>query len=62
MKWKQTSKYHLTSDCGKYTVAKTTHAGTAKYTAWRKGSPAEMLGAFDEPGKAKARGAVRGMP
>lgn len=34
--WRKVDPYHLESDCGRYTVARTNHGGVPTYVAWRK--------------------------
>lgn len=35
IQWRQHDRYHLRSDCGKFTVCRTLSGETIAYTAWR---------------------------
>lgn len=56
MIWTRKSKYHVESDCGRYTVCKVFAPGGSRYETWRdaRGKQAEFLGAADDPQAAQA--------
>jgi ribosomal protein L31E len=54
MIWHQGDRYHLVSDCGRYTVAKVVLDKTVVYEAWERGKPPQRIGARLSAEDAKA--------